>query len=142
MTKQKEQDWEEIREKLADIEHQRWADWQKYLHSKCISDEFGNLKIMSGNVKHWERQINTPYSELSEAEKKSDMNQVDRYWHLIKTLLSTTEDRVKREMLDSLPEEIPQDKIDDDFINQLTAWANQSMGRNQVIRDIKQKWWK
>ena len=27
---------EELFEKLADIEHQRWADWQKYVHSKCI----------------------------------------------------------------------------------------------------------
>ncbi len=28
---------------------------------------------------HWERQIRTPYSQLSDAEKRSDVNQVNRY---------------------------------------------------------------
>jgi len=72
--------------KLADIEHQRWADWQKYLHSKCYGgDKARDLVIPSDLVEHWERQIKTPYSELSEKEKDSDKEQVMRYWDLIKT---------------------------------------------------------
>lgn len=69
-------------EKLAAIEHERWADWQKYLHSKCIRESTG-LLIPATLVKQWERQIATPYAELSEKEKESDREQVLRYWPLI-----------------------------------------------------------
>ena len=76
-------------EKLADIEHQRWADWQKYLHSLCIEGGdimkglTGNLIIRETNVENWERQIKTDYKNLSEKEKDSDREQVMRYWNLI-----------------------------------------------------------
>src|ERR1044072_9788710 len=69
-------------EKLAAIEHERWADWQRYVHSKCIpSADDGIWLIGEEFIKRWERQIKTPYSELSDAEKESDRNQVRRYWH-------------------------------------------------------------
>ena len=74
---------EELFEKLADIEHQRWADWQKYVHSKCIKNSDGTLIIPKWAVEQWERQINTPYSELIEDEKEKDREQVRRYWNLI-----------------------------------------------------------
>lgn len=80
----------ELREKLAAIEHERWADWQRYLHAKCVENEDGSLTIEEVDVSHWERQINTPYEDLSEEEKDSDREQVDRYWHLIQP---TTIDR-------------------------------------------------
>ncbi len=67
-------------ELLANIEHQRWADWQKYLHSLCLKNEDGSLTIPIDSVKYWERQIATPYSELTEKEKDSDREQVHRYW--------------------------------------------------------------
>lgn len=70
-------------EQLADIEHQRWADWQKYLHSKCTPIMGGDLLIHSEDVEHWERQIKTDYKNLSEKEKDSDREQVMRYWDLI-----------------------------------------------------------
>lgn len=79
---------EELREKLADIEHQRWSDWQKYMHSRGIEDKKmgeGYLCIPLGLVKHWERQINTPYSKLTEQEKESDREQVNRYLPLIQS---------------------------------------------------------
>lgn len=85
----------EVFEKLAAIEHERWADWQKYLHSKCVKvidvdDEKGteNLREVTLPIelfKQWERQIATPYEELSEVEKESDREQVRRYWDLIKS---------------------------------------------------------
>ena len=66
----------ELMEKLADAEHNGWAHWQKYLHSKCVANEDGSLTIPAELVERWTRQINTPYSELTEKEKESDRNQV------------------------------------------------------------------
>lgn len=72
----------ELFEKLADIEHQRWADWQKYLHSYC---EVNGNKVFFpiGFFERWERQIKTDYRDLTEEEKDSDREQVMRYWDLI-----------------------------------------------------------
>ena len=76
----------ELFEKLADIEHQRWSDWQKYMHSLCerIPTENGDALIISAeSVKQWERQIETDYINLTDKEKDSDRDQVMRYWKLI-----------------------------------------------------------
>lgn len=71
----------ELFEKLADIEHQRWADWQKYcnkiLRQCCLSTYVEHI------LKRWDRQIATPYKDLTEKEKDSDREQVMRYWDLI-----------------------------------------------------------
>ena len=75
----------EIKEQLADIEHQRWVDWQKYLHSVCVKNADGSLTIPKSNVEHWERQINTNYKDLTEKEKDSDREQVIRYWGIVTT---------------------------------------------------------
>ena len=75
-------------EELADIEHQRWSAWQRYLHTQCFADEDGNLIIPKEKVKHWERQINTDYKDLSEAEKESDIEEVKRYLPLIIDILN------------------------------------------------------
>jgi len=78
---------EELFERLASIEHERWADWQRYVHSKCVKNNDGTLTIPKWAVEQWERQINTPYSGLTEEEKDKDREQVMRYWHLIDKLL-------------------------------------------------------
>lgn len=77
----------DLREKLAAIEHERWADWQKWMHNRAVNcgDPFG-LHFTKSDVDHWNRQINTPYTELHEDEQISDQEQVDRYWPLISPL--------------------------------------------------------
>ena len=65
-------------EKLADIEHQRWSHWQKYMHSKMQTHK-GDFIIPGILVEHWERQIKTAYKDLSEREKEEDRKQVRRY---------------------------------------------------------------
>ncbi len=70
-------------EKLADVEHQRWASWQDYLHRVCEPREDGALIIPAEFVARWERQIATPYADLSEREQESDREQVRRYLHLV-----------------------------------------------------------
>lgn len=80
---------DEYIEELADIEHQRWADWQRWVHDESIGHPDG-LIIPQDLVNRWERQINTPYSKLSEKEKQSDRNQVQRYLPTIKKLMLDT----------------------------------------------------
>lgn len=72
---------------LADIEHARWAKWQRYLHGKGKKQADGSLIIPAELVARWERQIETPYVQLSEEEKESDREQVREYVNVIKAAL-------------------------------------------------------
>lgn len=74
-------------EQLADIEHARWAKWQRYLHSKATKRPDGSLVIPAELVERWERQIETAYADLSEKEKESDREQVREYVDVIKDAL-------------------------------------------------------
>ena len=80
----------ELREQLAAIEHERWSDWQRWCHKvlreNCPSAE---LEIV---LQRWDKQIATPYSLLTAAEKASDMEQVNRYWPLIEAYIAQTKE--------------------------------------------------
>jgi len=75
----------ELRDDLATIEHERWSHWQQYMHEKCFAaaGEPGALVIPSDLVARWEKQAATPFAGLSETEKNSDREQVDRYLPLL-----------------------------------------------------------
>jgi len=77
-----------IIDELARIEHERWAHWQKYMHSKAESRPDGSLLIPADLVAQWERQISTPYRDLTESEKESDREQVRKYLPTISETLS------------------------------------------------------
>jgi hypothetical protein len=55
----------ELREKLAELEHQQWAHWTRYMLDNLTPE----------NIARWRTQIDTLYSDLSEDEKESD-----RHW--------------------------------------------------------------
>lgn len=74
----------ELFERLAFIEHERWCDWQRWMHKIGTRNPDGSLTLNAVDVARWDRQIETVYSELSEQEKESDRDQVRRYWSLIK----------------------------------------------------------
>lgn len=80
-----------LKEKLAAIEHERWADWQSWVHELDINRDFRDYPcemVIRADVKErWKRLIATPYSKLSEKEKNSDREQVDRYWSLVETYI-------------------------------------------------------
>jgi hypothetical protein len=74
----------ELLETLASVEHERWSHWQRYMHSKCVPQvDDGALLIPADLVKQWEKQIATPYSELTDKEKESDREQVRKYMPII-----------------------------------------------------------
>ncbi len=78
---------ETLVERLAAVEHDRWAHWQRYMHGKAERRPDGALILPVELVKRWEEQISTRYDDLSEAEKESDREQVRRYLPLIAAAL-------------------------------------------------------
>jgi hypothetical protein len=71
---------EELIERLAEKEHASWARWMAYLFSKCerevVTGNPDDLVIEKDLVRHWQRQIDTPYADLTEREKQSDREEV------------------------------------------------------------------
>ncbi|MEO5317779.1 hypothetical protein PV761_04200 [Arthrobacter sp. CC3] len=66
-------------ERLAAIEHERWAHWQQYVHDRCQRRDDGSLVVPAELAARWQAQIETPYAELTEEERESDREQVRRY---------------------------------------------------------------
>lgn len=93
---------EDLMEKLAGIEHQRWADWQEHIMDialKSGSDDIGirTFGWDTEKVKTWEEQIETLYSELSEEDKEKDREQVRRYLPILNSWLSKAFEEVRQE---------------------------------------------
>jgi metal-dependent hydrolase (beta-lactamase superfamily II) len=75
---------QDLREKLAAFEHERWAKWQNYLHSFLVWNNDIEAWVLSHEKKdHWQGLTRTPFNMLSEEQKQSDRKEVDQYWPLI-----------------------------------------------------------
>ncbi|SOE97688.1 hypothetical protein SAMN05414139_10838 [Burkholderia sp. D7] len=72
-----------LTERLAAIEHERWSHWQRYLHSKGQRQPDGSIVLPPELVERWEKQMATEYAGLSEKEKNSDREQVQKYMSII-----------------------------------------------------------
>ncbi len=74
----------ELMERLADVQHQIWSHWMSHVFRECgqLTDD-GSFMIDAGNVAQWQRQIDTPYGQLSEQEKASDRDQAARVLRVI-----------------------------------------------------------
>jgi len=70
---------ESKREELAALAHHQWSGWMEYLFSVCERNPYnGEYVIPKRPAARWQRQMKTPYSELSEAEKDSDRKEADK----------------------------------------------------------------
>lgn len=78
-TKSVEQRLEAAIDRLAEVEHERWSHWQRYMHSKGERQPDGSLVLPADLVSRWDVQIDTPYRDLNDEEKESDREQVRRY---------------------------------------------------------------
>ncbi len=75
-----------MREELAELCHRQWVGWMKYLFSKSIPYKPGEIQNHEGAhivpkwaVDRWQKQMNTPYNDLSEDEKESDRKEADKF---------------------------------------------------------------
>jgi hypothetical protein len=75
-------------EKLAAVEHERWSHWQRYLHEQCTRQPDGSLLLPAELVARWEKQIATKYAELDDKEKESDREQVRKYLPIISAAMT------------------------------------------------------
>ena len=62
-----------MRDKIAKLEHEQWAHWTKYFLNNATPE----------NIDRWNKQIDTPYEQLTEKEKESDRVWADRILELI-----------------------------------------------------------
>lgn len=83
---------EALKEQLAAIEHERWGDWQSWVHQVIVGVEGIDL---DEQMERWQKLIDTPYDKLSDDKRRSDLNQVERYWPLIQCYV---DQRLKREL--------------------------------------------
>ncbi len=68
-----------LRERLANLCHEQWSGWVKYMFSKGAFSENGTWTMPVEFVQRWYRQMNTPYSELLESERNSDRTEADKF---------------------------------------------------------------
>lgn len=136
--------WELLREKLADIEHQRWSDWMEFVIDSSIISGDDNIGIRTIGVEtkrfdRWKEQMETDYDDLTEKEKDSDREQVDRYFPLLKEFLSSQLEEIKKEI-----EEL---KFDEEIQNDGGIKYNEAknssnaliqFGYNQALQEIKE----
>jgi len=76
-------------EELAAKEHENWARWMTYLFSKCERQVDGSLLIPSALIQHWQKEIDTPCSKLSERYKQSKRNEVVHILTIIDEYIKT-----------------------------------------------------
>lgn len=82
----KKKDKIELIEKLASLEHEQWAGWANHFLDKVYRQNPPDKEA----IERWERQIRTPYSRLSEAEKEKDREWV---WKMLQKLLLVADRR-------------------------------------------------
>ena len=77
----------ETREELAAYAHEAWCGWMRYLFGLCHGNEAGWTILPNWAVQRWQKQMETPYTDLSEKEKDSDRKEADRMLVIIRTEL-------------------------------------------------------
>ena len=70
-------------EKFANLQHEIWSHWMKYLFEVSIHNNDGSVTIPAKKVTRWKRQMKTKYADLSAKEQKSDIEQAIKVINLV-----------------------------------------------------------
>lgn len=72
-----------VREEIANLAHEQWSGWIRYLFDKSVWGDDGTVTIPADLVLRWERQMQTPYTKLSPKEQDSARAVADKILALI-----------------------------------------------------------
>lgn len=78
---------DDVRERLADVQHAIWAHWMRYMFTQGTVNPDGSWTMPAEKVTRWGGQMRTPYSDLTERERESDREQADKIILSIRHLL-------------------------------------------------------
>ena|SRR3990167_6120827 len=100
-------EWEELKEKLAELEHDQWISWSQAITTgmECFGQESKDAlfdwcdKKMSDWKDNWK-----PYSDLTEKEKDKDRKWGDKVIFEISSFLSRREREVRGEIAKKIEE--------------------------------------
>ncbi len=69
----------ELREVLANLCHEQWSGWMKYLFEKGTFNIDGTWTMPAWAVERWTLQVSTSYDQLSEDEQDSDLAEAEKF---------------------------------------------------------------
>jgi hypothetical protein len=72
-------------DKIADLQHEIWSHWMRYLFEVSLQNEDGTVTIPADKVKRWKRQMKVKYLDLSNDEQKSDLEQARKVMNLVRS---------------------------------------------------------
>lgn len=139
----------EFIEKGADLEHDRWARWQKYMFSKMEYSEYQKdgktiaCYVLPADLwERWNRQIDTPYENLSEEEKESDRKETRNYLPLVKQFIREEQEAIVKAEMKSLLEKVEEMKPTLEQIGEApgdnaVGSEHRAFGRNKALENIK-----
>jgi len=73
-----------MKEKLAEYAHEAWSGWMRHLFSLSKTNADASVTIPRELVNRWQRQMTTEYKDLTEIEKESDREEVQKILDIIK----------------------------------------------------------
>jgi len=79
----------QLRTDLADVQHEIWSHWMRYLRTKGEYNRDGDFVLAGDSMKRWMRQTETPYQDLTEREQASDLEQADKVLAVLREIAGT-----------------------------------------------------
>ena len=70
-------------DEIASLQHEIWSHWMQYLFEVSLQNDDGTIIIPVDKVERWKRQMITRYVDLSDDERKSDLEQARKIMDLI-----------------------------------------------------------
>lgn len=94
------------KEAVADLVHNQWTGWMKYLFSKCEFNDDGTVTIPAWAVERWKRQTATVFLELPSEEKETDLAEAKKVISAFSVLPKETEHRLLVELTEERQQRI------------------------------------
>ena len=79
---------DELREQLADEQHAIWSHWMGYMFACGTHMPDGTWVMPADKARRWQRQMETPYTALTDKERESDRHQADKILAVVQPALA------------------------------------------------------